>query len=210
PGPFPFPLSIPSPNPASGRTNNYINPGLRSAFVQTWNLRIQRELARGTKLELRYVGNKATHVWHWQNVNETNIIENGFLQEFVRAQSNRNIARAAGRTDTFANVGLPGQVPLPLFDTLFGVGTATPFAAASAYGNTTCLTNLDQGVAGTLANSLASNSSTTTFCRMVGNKIPQCAAAGFNYATPYPINFFRANPYISTLNYVDSNSNTNY
>jgi hypothetical protein len=45
---------------------------------------------------------------------------------------------------------------------------------------------------------------------MVGNKIPQCAAAGFNYSTPYPINFFRANPYTSTLNYLDSNSNSNY
>lgn len=210
PAAFAFPVSLTSTITTSAGTINYVNPDLRSPYVQTWNFRIQRELAHGTKLELRYVGNKATHIWHFQNINETNIIENGFLQEFLRAQSNRNIARAAGRTDTFANIGLPGQVALPLFDTLFGVGTASPLAASSAYGNTTFLTNLDQGVAGTLANSLASNSSTTYLCRLVGNKIPQCATAGFNYATPYPINFFRANPYISTLNYLDSNSNTNY
>jgi hypothetical protein len=149
-------------------------------------------------------------MWHNQSVNETNILENGFLAEFEKAQSNRNIARANGRTDTFGNVGLPGQVPLPLFEALFLNTTSTPLPATSGFGNTTFLNNLDQGQAGAMANSLASNSSTTYLCRLVGNKVPQCAAAGFTYSTPYPINFFRANPYTATLSYTDSNSNSNY
>ena len=64
------------------------NPNLHTPYVQNWNFRVQREVGRGMVVEARYVGNKSTHVWHNYSLNETNIFENGFLQEFQNAQRN--------------------------------------------------------------------------------------------------------------------------
>jgi hypothetical protein len=72
-------------------------------------------------------------------------------------------------------------------------------AASSGFGNSTFITDLQQGLVGALARSLASTSANTYYCRLVGSKFGSCAAAGFTQSTPYPINFFRANPYSNTL-----------
>jgi len=48
-------------------------------------------------LEIRYVGNLSLHQWLGYNINEVNIIENGFLGEFKNAQNNLAANRAAGR-----------------------------------------------------------------------------------------------------------------
>ena len=187
---------------------NYINPSLKSPYVQDFTFGIQREIAKGTVLSVNYLGNKATHLWHQYNYQETNIFENGFLQQFVQAQSNLTINQANGKTG-FANNGLPGQAALPIFDAAFGpLGSLGAVSSASGYTNGTFITNLQQGVAGTLANSLATN--TTYFCRMVGNAFSPCAALGYGATGKYPMNFFRANPYVNNLNYIDDNGNTNY
>ncbi len=72
----------------------------------------------------------------------------------------------------------------------------------------TCLQNLNQGTAGTLAQTLAT--SAPNLCRLVGNKLPRCVIAGFNAPGAFPINLFQANPYLSTLTYQDSNGDNNY
>jgi hypothetical protein len=61
-------------------------PTMRNPYVQSWNLSIQREIMRDTVIEVRYVGNKSTHKWHLYGVQEVNIFENGFLNEFINAQ----------------------------------------------------------------------------------------------------------------------------
>ena len=78
-------------------------------YTTNWNLGIQRELPGKTVLEVRYLGNKSTHMWHYQNLNEVNIFENGFLPQFVQAQNNLTINQASGKGNTFVNNGLPGQ-----------------------------------------------------------------------------------------------------
>jgi hypothetical protein len=210
PATFTFPTSLTTSILSSGGTIYYANPDLKSPYTQSWNLRVQRELARNTVLEVRYVGNKSTHMWHYQNRNETNILENGFLNEFVHAKANLDINRNNGKGATFANSGLAGQFALPIFDAAFGAnGTQPALAASSGYTSGGFITNLDQGAAGSLAQSLAATSSETYFCRLVGSNLPACASRGYTKAG-YPINFFRANPYITTLNYMDDNSNSNY
>src|SRR5262249_49913807 len=81
---------------------------LRTPYVQSWNIGVQRELMKNTVLELRYVGNRGSHVWRTFSLNEVNIFENGFLQEFKNAQRNLTLNQSAGVT-SFANRGLPGQ-----------------------------------------------------------------------------------------------------
>jgi len=215
PAKFGFPIAQNSFSAPVG--GNYINPDLVSPYVQNWSLGIQRQLTQSTVLEMRYVGNKSTHMWHRQNIQETNIFENGFLNEFKSAQNNLAIFRAAnpncdktgGPACSFANNGLPGQVALPIFQTAFGaLGNQPALSAGTGFASAAIKTNLDQGVAGTLANTLATNAA--NFCRMVGNKIPSCVTAGFNVPGAYPINFFQANPYLSSLTYQDSNGDNNY
>ncbi len=183
------------------------NPNLRIPYVQNWTLGIQRQIANGLVIEARYVGNKSTHVWHYSNVQETNIFENGFLQEFKIAQGNLTVNQANGKGASFANNGLPGQAALPILETAFGARGAQP-ALPATFTNGTFVTYLQQGQAGAFANSLATN--INYICRMVGSTFSPCATNGYNVAGSYPINFFRVNPYVNNLNYQDSNGNTNY
>jgi hypothetical protein len=202
---FPIAMSAFSTPP----TANYINPNLVSPYTQNWTLGIQRELTRNLVIEVRYVGNKSTHMWHRQNLQETNIFENRFLDQFNQAKRNYDINVAGGRGETFRNNGLEGQAPIPIFETAFGaLGNRPAVANSQGFSSSVFIQNLTQGTAGSLANTLATDS--TYFCRMVGNKLPACATAGFNMPGIYPINFFRANPFAGNLDYQDSNGDSNY
>ena len=191
---------------------NYINPDLVSPYVQNWSLGIQRQLTNSTTIEIRYVGNKATHMWHRQNLNEINIFENRFLPEFIQAKKNLDINIANGKGQTFINNNLTGQAALPIFQAAFAaLGGQPALSNAQGFGNATFIQNLNQGVAGTLATTLATNA--TYFCRLVGNKVNSCATSPTNpFAAPGPfaINLFQANPYLSSLTYQDSNGDNNY
>ena len=93
---------------------------------------IQRQLTHNSVVEARYVGNRGVHIWHAYDINEVNIFENGFLREFQNAQNNLAINQAAGTT-SFANQGLPGQVPLPIFSAAFGCGGKEAHAVAGCF-----------------------------------------------------------------------------
>ena len=193
------PTSFAFPIPMSGFTFNRghatIDPDIRTPSVTNWTLGYQRELWRDSAIEIRYVGNRGSNLWRSYNINETNIIENGFLQEFRNAQRNLEISLAQPTpVSSFANRGLPGQVALPIFDTAFGPrGTVAAVAATAGYQNGTFVTQLQQGQAGRLANTLAADF--RYLCPMVGSALAGCTSRGYNAAAPYPINFFQANPY---------------
>jgi hypothetical protein len=204
-----FGFPIPQNSFSAPVAGNYINPELVSPYVQNWSLGIQRQLTKDITLEVRHVGNKSTHMWHRQNIQETNIFENGFLNEFIQAKKNLDINIANGRGQTFINNNLPGQAALPIFQAAFGaLGSQQALSAGQGFGNATFIQNLNQGTAGTLANTLATTAA--NLCRMVGNKLSRCVTAGFNAPGLYPINFFQPNPYLSTLTYQDSNGDNNY
>jgi hypothetical protein len=133
------------------------DPDLRAPYVQSWSFGIQREINKDTVFEARYVGNHSIGLGIQQNLNEVNIFENGFLQEFIAAQNNLNIAIAAGKAANFRNQGLPGQVNLPIFTASFGSPTATNF------GNATFIQLLQQGQAGSLANQLGNSTTNIAF-----------------------------------------------
>jgi hypothetical protein len=185
-------------------TFNGMNPDLRAPYTINWNFGIQRQLKNDLVLEVKYVGNQSHHTWRTSTLNEVNIFENGFLQEFKNAQANLAINQAAGLGNTFANNGRPGQVALPIFDAAFGaIGSTAAVAAASGYGSTGFITNLQNGAAGSLAQTLATNS--TYMCHMFGTNLLPCGQRlGYNAAGKYPINFFLTNPFSAgNLQYVD-------
>ena len=57
-------------------------------YVQSWSLRIQREIMRNTLLEAAYVGNHGVGLPRAINFNQIIVRENGFLDGFLAAQRN--------------------------------------------------------------------------------------------------------------------------
>src|SRR5262249_54541556 len=57
PSTSPFP--VPTTERSLGMTTyNYVSP-----YTQNWNIEIQREVAKNTTLEVRYIGTKGTKLW---------------------------------------------------------------------------------------------------------------------------------------------------
>jgi hypothetical protein len=198
---------VPAANLFGSSTFWGMNSNIRHPYVEQWNLGVQRQIGRASAVEARYVGNLSLHQWLSYNINETNIFENGFLDEFRNAQKNLVINQANGKGSTFAFNGLPGQAPLPIFSAAFG-------SATSNFSNGAYITNLTTGAAGALANSLALN--TSFYCNLVGtaNFAAPCTARGVTNAAGggYPINFWSVNPYATgrAVNYLDATGHTNY
>lgn len=110
---------------------NAYDPKLRVPYTQQWSFGIEREIVGRIAVEARYVGNHAVKLYRAFDINEGNIFENGFLQEFLNAQKNL----AANRGTSFAP-GAAGTVPLPILVTLFaGVPAASGFANAAFINN---------------------------------------------------------------------------
>jgi hypothetical protein len=194
-----------------GRTITGMDPTLRAPYTENYNFGIERQLWNNGVIEVRYVGNQAHLSWRTSNLNEVNIFENGFLQEFKNAQNNLAINAAAG-VSSFQNAGRAGQTALPIFDAAFGArGSLAAIAAGNGYASTAFITNLQNGEAGALANTLATNQNYV--CRMFGSSFSPCARVqpAANAPGAYPINFFLLNPYVAgRMNYVDDTGWSNY
>jgi len=191
------------------RALNTTQPALRTPYVQNWSFGMQREVGHGMVVEARYVGNKSTHLWHAYSLNETNIFENGFLQEFRSAQRNLAINAANGVPNNFANRSLPGQSPLPVLEAAFGArGSQAALPSGSGFTSGGFLDNLALGNAGAMANTMAV--SNIYYCRLVGNTFSPCTDLGYNAPGPYPINLFRPNPFVTGLTLLDDNSYSTY
>lgn len=139
----------------------------RNPYVSQWSLGIEREIGKRTAIEARYVGNHGVKLVRAVDVNEVNVFENGFLQEFKNAAINLGIN---GGT-SFAP-GKAGTVPLPIFSALF-----TGLSTGSGYGNSTFINQLNTGQVGSMAFSLATS---PTYHK--------------NLLASFPANFFLANP----------------
>ncbi len=110
---------------------NAFNPNLKLGYVQSWSFGLQREITKDTVVEFRYVGNRAVKQWQQYNLNEINIVENGFLNEFKLAQANLKANIAAGRGTHFRYAGPgTGTSPLPIILSHFS-GARDPNASAS-------------------------------------------------------------------------------
>lgn len=182
---FPVRSGIPSAPqyPAAPQFTNQIfdfDPNLKMGYVQSWNIGFQRELDKNTVMEVRYTGNHGTDLWRLYGLNEINVFENGFLNEFQIAQNNLTIARGGDITKNtgvtnWGNQGLAGQRNVPIMQT--------------AIGNTTDTTTAGQlmlGQAGSTASGIATNLGRMN--NLTGTKSTACNGG------PCPVNMFLVNP----------------
>ena len=138
---------FPLPSPV-GVSYNEWDPGLRMGYTQSWSFGLQRELTKDTALEIRYVGNHGTKLWRQLNLNEVNVFENGFLSEFKIAQENLRLARLANPASN--NFGQQASVAGTRAIPVIALGLNTTNDATFA-------TTIQRGLAGSLANTIASN-----------------------------------------------------
>ncbi len=196
--PIPFPTGTPTTAPflvpTTDRSLGITTYSHVSPYTQNWNFEIQREVARNTTVEVRYIGTKGTKLWGQINLNSVDVARNRDLFNALL------IARAGGES--------------PLLDTLlmgttFAGGTTrvngtTLTGAGALRTSTTTSANLANGAFGAVLNTL--NTSST------GVTLP----AGLNSAgsvlrqNGFPDNYIVVSPQYSAVNIDGNNANSSY
>ncbi len=188
-----------------------LDPHFFTPYTHQWSAGFQRQLSKTMAMEIRYVGNINVGDWATWDMNSTsnwNILENGFYDEFRKAQANLKANVAAGKGTTFAYTGAPGTSPLPIFMAYFaGVPlndarnqdpknyTSGNFKSSSWYNQVRMYQPNLTGIAGTGTSGLQNSS-------YAANAV----------TAKLPANFFMANPDVAQGNsYLDTNGgNTKY
>jgi len=131
-------------NYALSTSNNVgvTNPNLRTPYVGQYSLTLEHEF-RGTIFSAKYIGNHGTKLLRGTDYNQVNIKANGYLADFLRAQNNAYLSKAAnGSFNPAYNAAIPGSQQLTFFPTLPSGGLLT---------NSSVLSYLQTGDVGTLA-----------------------------------------------------------
>ena len=207
-GPPPFPRTPSYPIVALPSDElNLFDAGIRTPYVQSFSVGLQRSLGKDTAIEVRYVGNRNHHAWTTEDWNEEVLFENGFIDEFKAAQANlaAHVAQgcgAAANPCSFAYRGPgTGTSPLPIYLAYFQGLDRSRSPDASAYTSANFRSTAWTGHLGVYepdpddaANDLHAN---LTFR---GNALD----AGL------PPNFFEMNPAVTEANVTRSLAGTRY
>jgi hypothetical protein len=81
---------------AAGLAPNNVDPDYHNAYVQSWNLNVQREITSGLALTVGYFGNKGTHLRIARNINQP---INGGARPFPTVSSSSPIRPGATLTN---------------------------------------------------------------------------------------------------------------
>ncbi len=207
-GESPLPtVSIPAPQ--SIQTNSTVDirafdEDLRTPYVHDFNFGIQREIFKGTSLEIRYVGNRGKKLYRGYDVNQVNVFAKDtvtgatFLDAFRIGQNNLAACRAAANctTASFAyNAAVAGSTPNPLMDALFTGQT-------SSYTLSNFIQRLDEGRAGDFIDYLLR---LRILNGVRGGSFLNAVAAG-----RLPLNFLRANPAVRGAQFFTNGSTSAY
>jgi hypothetical protein len=158
---------------------------------------IQRALSKTTAIEVRYVHTTSTGTWRSYNYNELNIVENGFLEEFRKAQA--NLVLSGGKS--FAYTGAAGSQQLPI---LLGWLSGKP---ASQAGSTSAYTGTGWTSSSYITNLALYNPDPFAMASSI--------RANSNYkknaaTAQIPANFFVANPDVSGAYMTANGGDTRY
>src|SRR6185312_14892461 len=160
-----------------------MNPNLRTGYVSSWSLNLQRELTHNTILEVGYVGNRGIKLFMDQDMNQLHVAGD-FLSSFQQLQA-------------YQTAGFAGAAPVDTLTKLFPAASCNTASGPQATiitgvptnrDNATCAvatlgsTNFSQGLAGTVANTVDRSFSQTSATRpgYAGIGLPQ------TYLRPYP------------------------
>jgi hypothetical protein len=129
-----------------------IDPNLQVPMIRQYSFGIQRELPWDMVIEARYVGTSSNNLLRSANLNEIDVVNNGFLADFKRAQANL----ALTGTTAFCNPAtVTGCQPLTLFRS--GAVGAGPLVVGGALTTSQFNTDLRNGVVADLAQRFVTN-----------------------------------------------------
>jgi hypothetical protein len=198
--------------PNQGSFTDSINeflPNLKIGRVNSISFGIQRELNPDNVFEVRYVGNRGHDLWRQYDINEVNVIENGFLNEFKLAQQNVLANLQAGRGFNFRYFGAgTGTSPLPIFLAHIsgiplanaancgggGQPTCATFYGSALFANTTLLANLNPLNPNTGGGVSQGNVGFAGMAGLFAGTANEATFAANKVAAGLPANFWLANP----------------
>ncbi len=195
--------------PVSATTANglsVINPNLQEPSNRQFSAGIQRSLSKTMALEVRYVATRSFGGISTYNENEITVKENGFLDEFKKAQANLTANIAAGKGQTFAYTGVAGTSPLPIFLASYnGVGAALA-GDATKYTGSNWTNSTFTGFLSPLNPSPTSFASTNASNGLYGNS----TFRSNGIAGGLPRNFWLMNPDVAAASYITNANETRY
>jgi hypothetical protein len=190
---------------------------LKTPYAAQWNLGFEREIMKDTALSVGYVGNRGVQLTRGIDTNQVIVFQNGFFQDFLRAQGNLAAVRAENVrrqglgqpllpvTAAF-NAVVPGSVQLPVFSLL---GHPTPANRGGNLANAGIINLLDTGQVGELAATYVGSRCTY----LIQNPAMNCAglfASGPNASQVAPGFFLPANPNAFVTDYIGSSGWSDY
>jgi hypothetical protein len=178
-----------APVPLNGPRNATIigySDKLRTPYVQSFNVAIQREVTRSLTVDVSYIANKGTKLLTNQQINDQDILNNGFLEAF-------NVTRAGGNAPLFDKM-LKG-----LNVTGVGVVDGVNITGSQALRR---FTTTNQFIANGSIASLANFLNTTTALTGVAGGILRNGGLSEN--------FFVVNPQFGSVSLVGNNGNSTY
>jgi hypothetical protein len=191
----------------AGDDINIFDPFIKLPNTRSWSIGLQRALSNDMAVDVRYVGTRLVNGWATENWNEVNVFENGFLDEFRRAQANLRAhvvsgCGTAGNSCSFAYRGPgTGTSPLPIYLAYFSRLPGSRASDPAAYTSTQF-----------------SNSAWTGHLGMyepdpvdAGNDLHENATFRANaLAAGLPANFFVLNPDVDDANITRDVARTKY
>ena len=120
---------------------NAVDPKLQIPKIEQYSFGFQREFFGNTAFEIRYVGSRSNNLARGVDLNQIDIISNGYLADFQRAQANL----ALTGTTPFCNPAtVTGCQPLTIF-TNGSIGTG-PLRIGTAYTLNQFIADLRNGI----------------------------------------------------------------
>ena len=188
---------------------------LKTPYAEQWNFGIEREIFKDTALSVGYVGNRGVQLTRGLDTNQVRIFENGFLQDFLRAQKNCELqgATLSGSgtplekcTDARFNAAIPGSQQLTIFPLL---GHPTAANRGGNLTDSTILNLIKQGQVGELVSTYLSSRCTY----FIQNPVQGCLAnfrVGANGSTIGAGFFLPNNANAFVTDYIGSSGWSNY
>ena len=188
------------------------DPSLQVPYSDSWTAAVARQIGRRSAVEVRYVGTRSRQQWETLNYNESNVLDNGFLQEFKNAQQNLQASIAAGcggtlPACTFAYRGPnTGTVPLPIYLAYFSGIPASRSNDQTLYNSTLWTSTNFINPLGVNTANIFTPAGTNANTGLSGDpaRVANATAAGI------PLNFFRANPDMTNARAVTNGGFTDY
>jgi len=193
--PVPLPVGQATSAPfqvlANDRTQGISTYNRDPAYTQNWNLGIQREVARNTTVEIRYVGTKGTKLWGTVNLDQIDALHRG--SDLYNAF---NAVRAGGESTLLNQMMMGGNFGGKVVD-----GT-TWTGAMAVRTNTTTRAALANGNVGGFFNSL------NTTLNFTGNA--SVASGSILRKNGFPDNYLVVNPQYASVLMLDNLGSSTY